>query len=248
METRLHLEILPQPDNVTCGPTCLHAVYQYFHDRLPLPQVIQESPRLEGGGALSVQLACHALRRGYQATIYTWDLHVFDPTWFRPQSPPLRERLALQLEAKGGEKLRIATEAYLEYLQLGGRVRMEEFTPGLIRQYLSHSVPILTGLSATYLYNAAREYGTNCDPDDVRGYPVGHFVVLCGYDALRREVLVADPFLQNPLGPEHFYEVSVDRVIRAILLGVITYDANLLIIQPQRSEKGVARVGTDRRE
>ena len=24
------LEILNQPDDVTCGPTCLHAVYRYF--------------------------------------------------------------------------------------------------------------------------------------------------------------------------------------------------------------------------
>ena len=27
---RLPVEILPQPDETTCGPTCLHAVFRYF--------------------------------------------------------------------------------------------------------------------------------------------------------------------------------------------------------------------------
>ena len=31
---------------------------------------------------LAVLLGCHALRRGYEATIYTFNLQVFDPTWF----------------------------------------------------------------------------------------------------------------------------------------------------------------------
>lgn len=248
MDTQLHFDILPQPDNTTCGPTCLQAVYQFFGDPLPLTRVIRETEKLEEGGALSVQLACHALRRGYVATIYTWDLHVFDPTWFRSSAPPLRDRLTRQEAAKGGKKLQIATRAYLEFLDGGGRVRMEEFTPRLFRKYLSRSIPILTGLSATYLYHEAREYGPQCVADDVRGFPVGHFVVLCGHDTKRGAVLVADPFLQNPLGPEHFYEVSVSRAICAILLGAITYDANLLIIEPPSRDKGVSRVGPDRRQ
>ena len=28
-------EIQRQPDDVSCGPTCLHAVYRYFGDELP---------------------------------------------------------------------------------------------------------------------------------------------------------------------------------------------------------------------
>ena len=27
---RLPLEMLAQPDEVTCGPTCLHAIYRYW--------------------------------------------------------------------------------------------------------------------------------------------------------------------------------------------------------------------------
>ena len=235
MKTSLLFDILPQPDNSTCGPTCLHAVYRYFDDHVPLDQVIRETPQLEQGGTLAVLLGCHALRRGYDATIYTVNLQVFDPTWFRPDAPPLSERLEAQWNAKDSPKLRLATRAYLEFLEQGGSIRMEEFTSALFRKYLKKGIPILTGLSATYLYRCAREYGPYCEPDDVRGLPVGHFVILYGYDKLNGTVQVADPLLPNPLGRTHHYEIRVDRVIRAILLGILTYDANMLIIKPRKA-------------
>ena len=48
----------------------------------------------------------------------------------------------------------------------------------------------------------------------------------------KRSVLVADPFLENPMGADSHYEVSLDRVVGAILLGVLTHEANLLMIEP----------------
>jgi hypothetical protein len=45
-------------------------------------------------------------------------------------------------------------------------------------------------------------------------------------------VLVADPMYDNPVSKTHRYEVSIDRLINAILLGILTQDANLLVIQP----------------
>ena len=71
----------------------------------------------------------------------------------------------------------------------GGDVRMEDMTGNLLRRYLKRSIPILTGLSATYLYNERREFGERSTPDDVRGLPQGHFVVLCGYDVVERTVM-----------------------------------------------------------
>jgi hypothetical protein len=92
---------------------------------------------------------------------------------------------------------------------------------------------VITGLSATYLYDCARERGEQrLVEDDVGGLPQGHFVVLGGYDADRREVLVADPLQDRPGFESHLYTAGVDRVIGAILLGVLTYDANLAVIRP----------------
>lgn len=246
---KLHLDMQPQPDNTTCGPTCLQAVYRYFEDELPLEQVIAEIPSLAEGGTLAVLLGCHALRRGYRANIFTCNLNVLDPSWFQA-SPDARrhtsiaaknrrliEKLKAQMAVKHSAKLQVASQAYIEYLELGGRLQMQDLNAALLRRFLKRSIPVLTGLSATYLYQGKRELVDGTD-DDIAGYPAGHFVVLSGYDKQRKEVGVADPYLPNPLGKAqenvHHYEVGLDRLICAILLGVLTYDANLLVIEPRR--------------
>lgn len=229
----VHLEILPQPDDTTCGPTCLHAVYGYFEDHLPLSDVIADCEALAEGGTFAAFLGCHALNRGYRATIITYNLRVFDPSWFYPRAASLPEKLTAQMEAKTDPKLILSCSAYLEFVRLGGKVYMEDLTRGLIRRYLNRGVPILAGLSSTFLYRNPREYGPKCDSDDIRGVPQGHFVVLCGYDRDTKSVKIADPYLPNPIAPrDNYYEVDVDRVVCAILLGTLTYDANLLILEP----------------
>jgi len=231
MERGLNLQIQPQPNDTTCGPTCLHAVYRYYQDRVPLEQVIAEVPELATGGTLAVNLACHALRRGYRATIYTYNLHLFDPTWF--QGPPVDLPALLQEQSryKTDPRMQKETDAYQQFFILGGRLRFQELTSDLIRRYLKRERPILTGLSATYLYQCAREHRDQFDA--LRGEPAGHFVVLGGYDRERREVMVWDPLRDNPRFEGHRYSVNVGRVLGAILLGVLTHDSNLLIIEPK---------------
>lgn len=228
----LTFDIAPQPDESTCGPTCLHAVYRYYGDDIPLPQVVAEVQTLEQGGTLAVLMACHALARGYRATIYSYKLQVFDPTWFVPGGPPVAERLRAQLEHKKGARLRAATRGYLEFLERGGQLKMEDLSAALLRRYLRKDAPVITGLSATWLYRSAREFGPAADYDDVRGEPAGHFVVLHGYDAEERTVAVADPLASNPWTGRRLYTAGMDRVISAILLGVLTDDANLLVVTP----------------
>lgn len=230
-------KIHEQPTDTTCGPACLHAVYNYYGDDIPLEQVIGEVSYLEGGGTLAVFLACHALRRGYPATIYTYNLNMFDPTWFSDEKPDISEKLKKQMTAKNKSKIYEATPGYLDFLALGGHLRFTDLTSSLIRKYVKRSIPILTGLSSTYLYRSPRETGYEGDWDDVKGEPSGHFVVLYGYDKEERTVMVADPFKSNPFSESHHYLINIDRVLCSILLGVLTYDANLLIIGPKHARK-----------
>lgn len=230
--TRLPLGMQAQPDDTTCGPTCLQAVYQYWSDSIGLTEVIDQTHVLPGGGTLAVHLASHALARGYGATIWTYNLHVFDPTWFQTAAVDLSERLERQLQAKGGEQLQATTQGYQRFLQLGGRLRFQPLNTRLIRRPLMRGIPIITGLSATYLYGTAREWGPNDDYDDIRGEPSGHFVVLSGYEKKGRRVEVTDPLRRNPMADGHRYMVDIDRVIGAIMLGVLTHDANLLTLHP----------------
>jgi len=231
METLLDFHINSQPDETTCGPTCLHALYDYFGERIPLEQIIEEIPSLSTGGTLSVFLANHALRRGYKATVYTYDLKIFDPTWFVCSPKEMVERMREQARFKKKPRLSQATEGYIEFLELGGTLLMEDLRPRTIGDYLKRNLPILTGLSSTYLYQSPREYGPEDDWDDIRGEPQGHFVVLCGYDQRPRSVRIADPLQPNPAFDHHLYAVPVERVVTAILLGIVTMDANLLILE-----------------
>ena len=66
----------------------------------------------------------------------------------------------------------------------------------LLQTYLRRSVPILTGLSAIYLYRSPREYGVSMsmmtsgvNPADILWY--------FGYDAVTRKVRVADPLPES---------------------------------------------------
>ncbi len=229
---RLPVTTLPQPDETTCGPTCLHAIYTFFGDDEALPTVIERMWRLEHGGTYAVYLACDALRNGYRARPHTYNLTVFDPTWFTQPGIDIAARLVMQREAKDERRGQHAVDGYLEFLARGGRLRFANLSDHLIRRILRSRLPILTGLSSTYLYRSARECADGT-VDDVRGHPVGHFVVIAGWDDRRRRVMVVDPYQPNPWGPSHEYWISVDRVVAAILLGIVTHDANLLVVYPK---------------
>lgn len=242
-QLRLDVDILGQPDESTCGPTALHALYRYYGDDISLDQVITEVHSFEDGGTLAVYLGSHALKRGYDAFIYSCNVQLFDPTWFTEKKVDLVKKLRQQLQCKNDDiKLRHASEAFINFLENGGTIKLKDLTRDVLRKYLGQGIPILTGLCSTFLYRSAREVPPLQEFDDIQGLPAGHFVLLCGYDRKTKQVLIADPLTQNPFSPSRKYEVHIDRVICAILLGVLTYDANFLIIKPKK-KRGITYLG-----
>jgi hypothetical protein len=231
---QLPLSIQAQPTETTCGPTCLHAVYRYLGSGATLPEVVARTRSLRHGGTFAVFLACDALMQGYAATIYTFNMTVFDPSWFR-QRVDIAQKLQAQRQLKRDRRLVYATDGYLEFLRLGGNLRFTDLSPPLVRGILRRRLPIITGLSSTFLYRARREFGTLDMPDDVRGTPSGHFVVISGYNRRERTLLVADPYGPDPAAPERNYWIRMDRVFNSVLLGIVTHDANLLIVAPRRT-------------
>ena len=228
----LDIRILPQPDDITCGPTCLQAVYRHLGRRMELEQIISEVRGLPDGGTLAVYLGNHALKLGFKARLYSYHLKIFDPSWRGATPDELALKLESQLHYKQGKKFEAASRAYIRFLELGGEIAFDDLTPELLQVPFNAGLPILTGLSATYLYDSRREYTNRHNRsvyDDLRGEPTGHFVVLCGREG--NKVRIADPFIGNPLADDsHYYDVGEERLIRAILLGVLTYDANLLVL------------------
>ncbi|MBW3628710.1 MAG: C39 family peptidase [Gemmatimonadetes bacterium] len=232
-----------QPDDVTCGPTCLRKVYHFYGLNVPLEELTAEVDRHEDGGTLAVSLGIAALRRGFCARIYSYNLRIFDPTWASLSPDELRDKLGLRLEHLRAPKSVRAGKAYLEFLSHGGEIAFDELTPKLLKAILNRNHPILAGLSATYLYRMPRE---RHDPethelldDDVAGDPTGHFVVISGYDQRGRRFTVRDPSAHAPTDRQGRVAVEAHRLTNAIMLGDLTYDAVLLELWlPER--EGVA--------
>lgn len=236
----IDIDMHTQPDDETCGPTSLHAIYRFYGDTVNLTDVISSVERSLSGGTLASLLGKHALERGFQVSMYANNLAIFDPTWFEDgnsNSEILIEKLTEQIKHKPDARLIQASNSYIQYLQMGGKILFKTISLSLLKDYFAQNIPIITGLSATYLYRCAREGFTEDGQafyDDVGGTPCGHFVVLCGYDDHQRLVVVADPHRANPLSQNNYYRVSAQRLINAIMLGVLTFDANLLIIHPKQ--------------
>ena len=228
----MKISILSQPDDNSCGPTSLHAVYTYLGLKIPLESLLSEVKSLSDGGTLAVLLGLDALKRGFNATVYSYNLRIFDPTWSYLGCDYLVEKLKLQLMYKTGKKFTEATHAYINFLQAGGTLSFEELSLGLIKRHFKMKLPVLAGLNSNYLYKSPRELASSQNKtvyDDIKGEPQGHFVVLNGVTR-KGKIMVADPYIKNPISQTNYYKVDANRLINAIHLGIVTYDANLLII------------------
>ena len=232
----MNIKILPQPDDVTCGPTSLHAIYHHYGYQISLHRLISEIEMLEGGGTLGVFLGLDALKRGFDATIHSVNLEIFDPTWVNLSMEALADKLRQEYAAKHRAKLRVAIKAYLRFIELGGIVNLKDFKPGLFDRYFKKNVPLIAGVSTTFLYQSKREY-TNSDNmsvfDDIHGDPMGHFVVVYGENE-EKKFLIADPDCTNPIAHDHYYAVERNRLVHSILLGILTYDSLILAVQPKK--------------
>lgn len=233
----LLVERIEQPDDLTCGPTSLLQIYRYHGVDKTHEQLLGHYLRNPDGGTLAVYLAQAALADGFRPTLYTFNLDVFDPTWAGLDG----ERLVAKLEARGREvegerlsRLRRIIAAYATLVRDGGRVRLVDLDRRLLVDLLAAGHPILTGLSATWLYRTPREL--NEEEDDVAGWPVGHFVVISGYDPESDQFSIVDPMRGSPLGRTGVYEVASERLMASILLGDATDDAVLLVLDADEAE------------
>lgn len=226
---------LRQPDDVSCGPTCLTKVLHAHGDTRSIDEVAAGVRRNPDGGTLAVYLAHAALDCGYDATIFSYNLHVFDPTWTQLTKPALEDKLRARAARCTDARLRDATTSYADFVARGGTIRFDDLDPELLIRLLHQGHPVIVGLSATYLYQTPRENPLTNASDDVGGEPGGHFVVVCGYEANGHRFVVSDPYRNLPMTAGGTYEVETRRLLNAILLGHATSDAVLLVVTPRES-------------
>lgn len=226
----LTIPLLRQTDDVSCGPTCLHQVLRFFGSDVSSAELSTLIQRNADGGTQAVFLALAAQRIGFPCTLYPYDLRVFDPTWFALPRAELVDKLKRREAVVRRRKLAASVRGYRQFLEGGGRIRFEELSRQLVVRILKRGHPVLCGLSATHLYRQIRERPADNWEDDIAGEPVGHFVVVSGFRDSGRSLLVSDPWPHAPFPGGGPYSVPSQRLLNAVLLGDVTYDAVLLEI------------------
>lgn len=230
---RLPVPRLVQPDDVSCGPTALTAVLQFHGAKLDLPAVRSATPVNPDGGTLAPHLGRAALSFGFAVRAHPLALKVFDPTWRGLPREALRDRVGRRLQTRPEGRERRVHEAWLGFLDAGGEVALGELRASELVGAIDRGHPLICGLCVTWLYQHARELPDDNQIDDIEGQPVGHFVVICGYERGGAKFVVADPWPQPPFAHDDgLYVVSRRRLTQAILLGDATHDAVLVEVLP----------------
>jgi len=226
---KLDLSVSKQPDDESCGITCLQAIYDYYDHPTTLEKLKHEVDHWRTGGTLAVNLARHALNHGFRAEIYTFNITIFDPTWKKLETKDLLAKLKLRQSKIRSKRQKKVIGYYKDFLKKGGTIRFDDLSEELLNRLFRHHKPIICGLSATYLYQNMRETSDN-EENDIVGQPVGHFVVVSGWDPASRSVTIKDPFIKNPISDTGTYKLPFTKFANAVMLGILTYDENLLVI------------------
>ena len=226
---KLDVHVARQQDDESCGITCLKAIYEFYSHPTSLDKLKHEIDHWQTGGTVAVNLARHALAHGYQAEIYTYNVKIFDPTWKTLAPRELSAKLRLRQRRTRSTKQKQVIGYYQDFLKKGGAVRFDDLDEELMGRLFKRHAPVICGLSATYLYQQMRETHDN-EEDDIVGNPVGHFVVVSGWDPHTRSVTIQDPLRQNPLSETGTYRLPFTKFSNAVMLGILTYDENLLVI------------------
>lgn len=226
---KLNLHVSKQPDDESCGITCLQAIYDYYAHPTSLDKLKNEIEHWQTGGTVAVNLARHALGRGFSAEIHTYNIKIFDPTWKDLSPKDLSRKLNQRARKIRSKKQKMVIGFYQDFLKKGGVLKFDDLDEDLLSRLFKDHKPIICGLSATYLYQHMRETPDN-DENDIIGQPVGHFVVVTGWDPHTRTVTIQDPLRKNPISDTGTYKLPFTKFSNAVMLGILTYDENLLVI------------------
>lgn len=218
-----------QPDDESCGITCLQAIYNHYGLATTLEELKSRIEHWRTGGTVSVNLARNALAMGFAAEIHTYNVKIFDPTWKGLDARELERKLKQRQRKIRSKRQKKVIGFYLDFLRKGGKLSFDDLDEALFDRLFARPAPLICGLSATYLYQTSRETADNRE-DDIVGQPVGHFVVVSAWDSARRIVTISDPLRKNPISETGIYRLPFTRFSNAVMLGILTYDENLLAI------------------
>lgn len=243
MSSRCLLDVpsYTQPDDVSCGPTCLSQVLAWHGAQHDIDALAGQLRRNADGGTQGVYLGRLALELGYRVRLYPFGVRIFDPTWWECEDEEIIELLDARAAALSDPGERDTVMAWADYLRAGGYLAFREPSPRVLTRALDLGRPLICGLNATWLYREARTRRHDNQDDPIGGHAAGHFVVIRGYTGEGRHLHVNDPSPDAPFSKGTSagrYPLSANRLLHALLLGDGTGDAVLVEIWPSPGQVG----------
>jgi len=230
------LKIQSSPSN--CIQTSVSQFLSFYGINVSPDEIEQKIPvRVNGQGKPMGTLLADIgtwLKKTYQLkpTMHVFDAQIIDRSWF---SLSQQELLAKMQEVKviGANTALtpyapILIDAYITYLQGGGRIDITKCTHELLQKLLSKG-PILAIVNFNYIYDYPKvSYDKKIKsyvPDTVGGKMIEHAIVLTGFDD--GVYFYNDP--DSEKGGKH--QVENDVLVGAICTAQINSDNYLLTIE-----------------
>jgi len=204
----------------TCGPSSLQQILAYYGIEMDLKKIMRNVKIYKGGFAFMSDLATYVKKLGFDSKIICYDASIVDPTWSELSKRKIIQKLVkrFKFEKNGIKKL-------IKFLKVNGKLEIRIPTKELILSYLKKKVPPIICLSSTILRGKSRRYKGKYD--DIKGNPIGHFLVISGYD--NGYFIVTDPSRIS----KGIYKVKEDK----LLFSWFFWGGWLLIIKPKRCYK-----------
>jgi hypothetical protein len=217
-------------ENGECRSAALAQVLNYFGDPSSSKDISNYCTKSTKFRDWDYLLGLYAISRGFNATIHTRSISIFDPTWFKICRSDLLVKLSKKVEnlsdlsarAEGFKKFELEAKRVIEFLNAGGDLNFSPFSINCMNSYLDKKIPIITTFTGPLLYGLPKE--TFGQADDIGGDPWKHSLVISSYS--KENFRVVDP--SKIKGRR--YDVKAD----SLLDSMIRYDSNFLAVFPRK--------------
>lgn len=231
-----------QPTNTTCSQSAMAMLFSFFGREFTPEEIMAMVPIIkndegEDWGTINQDLASWSITQGFDVDMYTADFQVIDLSWADLSKAQLLERMELakskrDIPALGREWSKIYMQSYIDFVKVGGRLRIRPYmTTELIDRLLPDS-PLLICVCYNVLYGSGRSQSVGLrksKSDDLNGKLANHSILIYGKDD-SDNYLVADPWEEPGT-----HAVEPERLLAAMTAAQMECD-NLLFQLRQRDE------------
>lgn len=222
-----------------CMQTTATQVMAFFDPTISVDEVIKDVPvYVENGekiGTSPGHMAAYFAQKGYQTTVYIFDVELFDRSWEGLGEEEVLTRLRQRQEhipanAWLAAYHHILVDGWALYVKSGGRFSFPQLSTSLLYDLLVPS-PYLLMVNSTYLNQRAKQIYNQAtdkfDDDPIKGRSLTHAVACAGYRD--SQFLIVDP--DPPEGVSHHRWIAQDHLIASIMAAQTESDNFLITIR-----------------